>query len=89
MLKIKEDKMQELEKFGFEKIYNLSTKDVYCYYYLFFFNKGEYIEISIGLDRIVNIWANCEETCIDNLAIFYDLFANDMIEKVGEIKWID
>lgn len=35
-------------------------------------------------DRTIILDVNCEEDWTDKLDIFYELFANDMVEKVGE-----
>lgn len=84
MLKIKKDKMQELEKFGFIKCKYISTHkplymtQIYMHYQL-------HINLIIDVaDRIIKIDANCYDVTIDNLDIIYELIANDMVEKVDE-----
>ena len=84
MLKIKEDKMKDLEKFGFKKSYCF---DGYIYFYNLYKDYGLSITIEIMEDRAIildildvdgiNDWT-------DELDILYELFANDMVEKVVE-----
>lgn len=80
MLKIKEDKMQELEKFGFEydKIYKCYRKAIWesdcC--------------LVVDLHRIIchenystaDMNGNARELAV----ALYELFVNDMVEKIGE-----
>lgn len=81
MLKIKEDKMQELEKFGFKKCKSIGG---FTYYYQIYKNYGLYIEIEVMQDRTITLNVNCDDVWTDELDIFYELLANDMVEKVGE-----
>ena len=81
MLKIKEDKMQELEKFGFEKCEATGGN---IYFYDIYKNYGLYIEIEVMQDRTIILDVNCDEVWTDELDILWELFTNDMIEKVGE-----
>lgn len=83
MLKIKEDKMQELEKFGFKK-HNCYGCDGHIYEYNIYKNNGLYITIEIMPDRTITLDVNCDEDWVDELDIFWELFANDMVEKDGE-----
>ena len=82
MLKIKEDKIQELEKLGFKYFNDPFSQP--CYYYPIYSNSGEYIEIVIETNRVITICSNCEETWADELDILYELLANDMVEKVDK-----
>lgn len=94
MLKIKEDKMQELEKFGFEKKFYLKDNS----YKYFYFMKNDNIckafmgfievdtvtrEINIGYTRI---WQDAEPEYIayEIQHKLFDLIKSDMVEKVGE-----
>lgn len=81
MLKIKEDKMQELEKLGFVKC---ETSKGCIYYYHFYQKLGSYISLIVNMDRTLTLDINCEEDWTDELDIFWELFANDMVEKDGE-----
>lgn len=81
MLKIKSDKMQELEKFGFRKC---ECTGGYIYFYDIYKNCGLYITIEVMQDRTITLDANCDDDWTDKLDIFYELFANDMVEKDGE-----
>ncbi len=81
MLKIKEDKMQELEKLGFRKC---RATDGYIYLYYIYKNYGLYIEVEVMKDRTITLDVNCDDVWTDELDIFWKLFANDMVEKVGE-----
>ena len=81
MLKIKADKMQDLEKFGFRK---LNSLDGYVYFYNIYKSYGLYIEIEIVQDRTIVLNVNCDDVSIVELDIFYELFANNMVEKVAE-----
>lgn len=88
MLKIKEDKMQELEKFGFKKCQcpdgNNHTFYVYFYDIHKNYGDGSYIQVEIMPDRSISLIANCNDIWTYELDILYELFANDMIEKVVE-----
>lgn len=81
MLKIKEDKMQELEKLGFRKY---MATDGYIYFYDIYKNYGLYIEVEVMKDRTITLDVNCDDVWTDELDIFWKLFANDMVEKDGE-----
>ena len=81
MLKIKEDKMQELEKLGFRKCMDT---DGYIYFYDIYKNYGLYIEVEVMKDRTITLDVNCDDVWTDELDIFWKLFANDMVEKVDE-----
>ena len=83
MLKIKEDKMQELEKFGFEE-------NIFGDYIKFLVDTPCKLDV-ITVDRktrqirreIYTIQVICKrvtKSCID------DLIKTDMVEKVGEQK---
>lgn len=82
MLKIKEDKMQDLEKFGFKK-FEYNDEISYCrqVYSNYCFS---YIEIEVMQDRRITLNIDCNGIRTDKLDIFLELFANDMIEKVEE-----
>ena len=81
MLKIKADKMQELEKLGFKKWYSSGG----CiYFYDIYKNYGLYIEIEVMEDRTITLDVNCDDVWVDELDILYELFANDIVEKVEE-----
>lgn len=83
MLKIKADKMNELEKFGFKKRKTLGGE--YVYHKDMYNNYGLYIVIEIMPSRIITFVVNCDDVCVDaELDILYELFANDMVEKVEE-----
>lgn len=56
MLKIKEDKMQELEKFGFIKE-NCPNGVIYTY---IIYKEGNFIEILVIGDNTLNIYASCD-----------------------------
>ena len=81
MLKIKEDKMQELEKLGFRKC---ECSGGYIYSYDIYKNYGLYIEIEVMQDRTITLDVNCDDVWTDELDILYELFANDMVEKAKE-----
>ena len=70
MLKIKEDKMQELEKFGFQQ--GLEG----CYNYIV---KKDYIIVGVRIDENGEIY--CDNWALD---ILFDLIKADMVEKDGE-----
>ena len=78
MLKIKEDKIKDLEKFGFKKC-EATGGDIYFYY--IYKNNVLYIDLEIMQDRTIIIDVNCDDVWTDELDIFYELFANDMVEK--------
>ena len=82
MLKIKEDKMQELEKFGFEK--HKSIYGGYIYTYNICNNHESCVVMYVMKDRKILFGVNCDEIWTDELDILYELFANDMIEKEKE-----
>ena len=93
MLKIREDKMQELEKLGFEKYEADEYPKYYVYYYEFYKpSTGLNIEIYVDNSRQVLFDVDCgiydiecgKRLVGDKLDIFYELFANDMVEKVDE-----
>ena len=75
MLKIKEDKIQELEKLGFKKC-KATGGDIY--FYNIYKNYGLYIEFEVMQDRTITLDVN------DELDILWELFTNDMVEKVVE-----
>lgn len=80
MLKIRKEKMQELEKFGFNK-----SGD--CYYYGLYTGEGDKLEIEVMQNRIIDINFNTTDNGDDysiSLDILYDLFINNMVEKVDE-----
>ena len=81
MLKIKENKIQELEKLGFRKC---ECTGGFIYYYNIYKNYGLYIEIKVMQDRAITLDVNCDDVWTDELDILYELFANDMVEKVEE-----
>lgn len=77
MLKIKEDKMGNLDRMGYTKI-----KD-FCYYKKIGNNKSIQVDIN---DRTISLDIGCKDVysvvlinCLDD---FYELFKNDMVEKV-------
>lgn len=79
MLKIKDEKMKDLEKMGYTKI-----KD-FCYYKKIGNNKSIQVDID---DRTISLDVGCKDVysvvlinCLDD---FYELFKNDMVEKVVE-----
>ena len=79
MLKIKEDKMKDLDGMGYTKI-----KD-FCYYKKIGNNKSIQVDIN---DRTISLDIGCKDVysvvlinCLDD---FYELFKNDMVEKVVE-----
>lgn len=78
MLKIKEDKIQELEKLGFGKC---KCSGGFIYYYHIYKNNGLYIVIEVMQDRTITLDVNCDEEWTDELDIFWELFANDMVEN--------
>ena len=91
MLKIKEDKIQELEKFGFKKckatggvvyFYDIYKNEEKKYHLLHYYSS--YIDVEVMQDRTITLDVNCDDVRIDELDIFWKLFANDMVEKVGE-----
>lgn len=80
MLKIREEKMQELEKNGFSKLGN-------CYYWGLYTSEGDKLEIEVMQNRIIVINFNTTDNGDDysiSLDILYDLFINNMVEKVDE-----
>ena len=81
--KAMEKKCEELEKLGFKK-HNCYGCDGYIYEYDIYKNNGLYITIEIMPDRTITLDVNCDEDWTDKLDIFYELFANDMVEKDGE-----
>ena len=81
MLKIKEDKMQELEKLGFKKS-KATGGDIY--FYDIHKILGLYIKLEVMQDRTITLDVNCDEDWTDELDILWELFANDMVEKDGE-----
>lgn len=94
MLKIKEDKMQELEKFGFEKKFYLRDN---CYKYFYFMKNDNicnaflgFIEIDVDTREInigyTRIWQDTEPEYIAYEIQYkiFDLIKNDMVEKDGE-----
>ncbi len=80
MLKIKENKIQELEKLGFRKC---ECTGGFIYYNIYK-NYDLYIEIEVMQDRTITLDVNCDDVWTDELDILYELFANDMVEKVEE-----
>ena len=80
MLKIKEDKMQELEKFGFKR---WEKRDGCVYFYVIYNNYSSYASLLIERDRRIIFQTN-SGLIVEDLEIFYKLFANDMFEKDGE-----
>lgn len=79
MLKIKAEKMGNLEEMGYTKIKNL------CYYKKIGNNKSIQVDIE---DRTISLDIGCKDVysvvlinCLDD---FYELFENDMVEKVVE-----
>lgn len=78
MYKIKEDKMQELEKLAFKKC---ECTGGYIYFYHIYKNYGLYIDVVIMQDRTITIDVNCDDVWTDELDIFWKLFANNMVEK--------
>ena len=47
-------------------------------------HNGLYIDLEIMQDRTITIDVNCDDVWTDELDIFYELFANDMVEKADE-----
>lgn len=79
MLKIKADKMKDLERLGYTKIRNL------CYYKKIGNNKSIQVDIE---DRTISLNVGCKDVysvvlinCLDD---FYELFKNDMVEVVED-----
>ena len=79
MLKIKEDKMQELEKMGFEKC---QRSGGHTHFYSIYRDRkyGLYLGIEIMQDRTITLNLDCDEAWADKLDILYEFFANDMVE---------
>ena len=84
MLKIKEDRIKDLEKLGFKKKKTLGGG--YVYTYDVYNHNGAYISIEIVLDRTLAIYISDSDSIWldEELEILYKLFANDMFEKVVE-----
>ena len=83
MLKIKADKMGNLEEMGYIKIKNL------CYYKKIGNNKSIQVDIE---DRTISLDIGCKDVysvvlinCLDD---FYELFENDMVEKEADDEQI-
>lgn len=74
MLKIKAERMGELEKMGFKK----NKNGGYSYYLIW--NYGQYVVIDVLPNRELALCVNYEDCYIDNLQIFYDLIKADMVE---------
>lgn len=78
MLKIKAEKMGNLEEMGYTKIKNL------CYYKKIGNNKSIQVDID---DRTISLDVGCKDVysvvlnCLDD---FYELFKNDMVEVVED-----
>lgn len=81
MLKIKEDKMHELEKLGFKKCEAICGD---IYFYDIYKNYDLYIEIEVMTDRTITLDIYCDEVWTDELDILWELFTNNMVEKVDE-----
>lgn len=80
VLKIKENKLQELERLGFKKLQSYyGTNYVYSkFVYWYDIN----FEIEVDPNRIIVLNINCGDCSITELDVLYDLFTNDMVEKV-------
>lgn len=72
MLKIKEDRIKDLEKLGFQK----GQED--CYNYIV---KKDYLVVEINIDENREIYCNNSALALD---LLYDLIKADMVEKVVE-----
>ena len=88
MLKIKEDKMKDLEKFGFEYVNEFEVDDAIYIKEIQGYNNGN-IKIIIDENfRFIEIMSFSDEprhsSILQNLDIFYDLIKADMVEKVVE-----
>lgn len=81
MLKIKADKMKDLEKFGFKKC---NSTGGFIYFYIISKNYGEYVELVVNVDRSITLDVNYEDYFTDDMDIFYDIIKADMVEKVVE-----
>ena len=80
MLKIKEDKMQELEKFGFKK---WEKRGGCIYFYVIYNNYNSYASFEIERDGRIIFQTN-SGLVVERLDILYELFSNNMIEKEDE-----
>lgn len=84
MLKIKEDKMQELEKFGFEPI-TIWGDDGYAYdFRSYTVNNFSYLFVHCASREIIFDNINNEKDMKKCCELLYDLIKNDMVEKDGE-----
>lgn len=72
MLKIKEDKMKNLEKFRFQR------GQEGCYNYII---KKDYLVVEININENREIYCNNSVLALD---LLYDLIKADMVEKVME-----
>lgn len=81
MLKIKEDRMKDLEKLGFIKC---SSTGGFIYFYVISKNYGEYVELVVNVDRSITLDVNYEDYFTDDMDILYDLITSGMVEKVVE-----
>lgn len=91
MLKIKEDKMQELEKFGFYKVFGDDIDDFYVFHFL-----GDNYPDNEPVYECRVVIKNAEDYDLEERAIYigdytygipnvvYDLIKADMVEKDGE-----
>ena len=83
MLKIKEDKMQELEKFGFEPI-TIWGDDGYAYDFRPY-TKTEFSYLVIHCASREVIFDKIDIPDIEKCcSLLFDLIKADMVEKVGE-----
>lgn len=84
MLKIKEDKMQELEKFGFEPI-TIWGDDGYVYDFRpYAANKFSYVAIHCASREVIFDNISQMKDITDCCSLLFDLIKADMVEKVGE-----
>lgn len=84
MLKIKEGKVQELEKFGFEPI-TVWGDDGYVYDFRpYTLIKFSYLAIHCASREIIFDNINNEKDMKKGCELLYDLIKADMVEKDGE-----
>lgn len=81
MLKIKADKMKDLEKFRFKKC---NSTGGLIYFYTIAKNYGNYVEVIVNVDRSITLDVNYEDYFTEEIDILYDLIKADMVEKVVE-----
>ena len=98
MLRVKQDKLQELEKFGFRKFYDCDTGEL-LRYYLYFDNKPEiYLRVDVNNNfsnecyifdifefNLCGFTPKYKKEAINKFIDFvYDLIKADIVEKVVE-----